>query len=74
MVNALESQIRLLVFTREINPWERWHPLRPLVHWYSTHQINKYLNVEIDRHVAKFKDRSSAPAKSIVSLALQAYS
>lgn len=73
MVNALKRQIRWLVFGSKINPWERWHPFRPLVHWYSTRQMNNYLHAELDRQMSKFQDHSSTPTKSIVSLALQTY-
>ncbi len=73
MVNALKRQIRWLVFGSKLNPWERWHPFRPLVHWYSTRQINNYLFPELDRQISRFRDHSSSPTKSIVSLALQTY-
>ena len=73
MVNALKRQIRWLLIPRNINPWERWHPLRRLVHWYSTRQINYHLNPELDRQIRKFQDHSSTPTKSIVRLALQTY-
>ena len=73
MVNALKRQIRWLVFGSKINPWERWHPWRWLVHWYSTRQINIYLNPELDRQISNFQDHSSTPTKSIVGLALQTY-
>ncbi len=73
MVNALKRQIRWLVFGSKLNPWERWHPFRPLVHWYSTRQINNYLFPELDRQISRYRDHSSSPTKSIVSLALQTY-
>ena len=73
MVNALKRQIRWLVFGSKINPWERWHPWRWLVHWYSARQIKNYLDPEIDQQIWKFQDHSSTPTKSIVGLALQTY-
>ena len=74
MVNALKRQIRWLVFGSKTNPWERWHRLRRLVHWYfARRQINNYLNPELDRRIWKFQDHSSTPTKSIVGLALQTY-
>ena len=73
MVNALKRQIRWLVFGSKLNPWERWHPFRRLVHWYSTRQINNYLYPELDRQISRFQDQRSASTKSIVSLALQTY-
>ena len=73
MVNALKRQIRWLVFGSKINPWERWHPLRRFVHWYSARQINNYLDPELDHQIGKFQDDNSTPTKSIVALALQTY-
>ena len=73
MIDALKRQIRWLIFGSSINPWERWHPLRRLVHWYSTRQINSYLEPELDRQISRFRDHGSKPTKSIVSLALQTY-
>ena len=73
MVNALKRQIRWLVFGSKLNPWERWHPFRRLVHWYSTRQMNDYLYPELDHQISRFQDPSSTPTKSIVSLALQTY-
>lgn len=73
MVNALKRQIRWLVFGSKINPWERWHPLRPFVHWYSNRQMNNYLHKELDSHVSKLQVQSATTKKSIISLALQTY-
>ena len=73
MVNAVKRQIRWLVFGSKLNPWERWHPFRRLVHWYSTRQMNDYLYPEIDRQTSKLQDHTYTPTKSIVSLALQTY-
>ncbi|KAI9796323.1 MAG: hypothetical protein M1835_004314 [Candelina submexicana] len=73
MVDSLKRQIRWLVFGSKINPWERWHPFRPLVHWYSRRQINNYLYKELDRHMLEQQDPNTATSKSIVSLALQTY-
>lgn len=73
MVNALKRQIRWLVFGSKLNPWERWHPFRRLVHWYCSYQINGCLSAELDRHILKHQDPNRTPSKSIVSLALQNY-
>ena len=73
MVDALKSQIRWLVFGSKLNPWERWHPFRWLVHWYNTRQMDNYLNVQLDKHLSKARDLTTTKTKSIVSLALQTY-
>lgn len=62
-----------MVFGNKVNPWERWHPLRPFVSWYSNRQMNDFLFKEFDNHVCKLQDQNSTPTKSIISLALQTY-
>lgn len=73
MVNALKRQMRWLPFLGQLNPWERWHPFRPLVHWCNARTMNEYLYPELDRQIATFRAQSSEPTKSIVRLALQTY-
>lgn len=73
MVNALKRQIDWLVFGSKLNPWERWHPFRWLVHRYCSHQINTYINADIDRHIANFRDDANTTSKSIIGLAMQTY-
>lgn len=70
-----------MVFGGEGNPFQQYHPFRPLVHWYNTWQMDKYLSPEVN---ARFEARraaavaevstSSAPrSKSVIDLALSAY-
>ncbi|KAL8781672.1 MAG: hypothetical protein Q9213_005889 [Squamulea squamosa] len=73
MVNALKRQIRWLVFGSKMNPWERWHPLRRLVHWCCTRQMDEYLYPELDRQISKVQEPNSTPSKSIISLVLHTY-
>ncbi|KAI4270966.1 MAG: hypothetical protein L6R38_006969 [Xanthoria sp. 2 TBL-2021] len=73
MVNALKRQIRWLVFGSKLNPWERWHPFRSLVHRYCSYQINSYINADLDRHIANFRVDTNTTSKSIVGLAMQTY-
>ena len=73
MVNALKRQMRWLPFLGQLNPWERWHPFRRLVHWYNTLRMNEYLYPELDRQIATYRAQSSEPTKSVVSLALQTH-
>ena len=73
MVDALKRQIRWLPYVGQLNPWERWHPFRRLVHWYNTREMNEYLYPELDRQIALYRAQSSESTKSIVRLALQTY-
>ena len=43
LVTVLRKQIPWMTFGGELNLWQRWHPLRPLVTWYNTRQMDGYL-------------------------------
>ena len=73
MINALKRQIRWLVFGSKLNPWERWHPFRRLVHWDCTRQMDSYLEPVLNSNVSKLQGQTSTPTKSIIGLALQTY-
>ncbi|KAL8802827.1 MAG: hypothetical protein Q9200_006453 [Gallowayella weberi] len=73
MVNALKRQIDWLASGSKLNLWERWHPFRSLVHHYCSHQINSYINADLDRHIANFNIDANTTSKSIVGLAMQTY-
>ena len=73
MVICLQRQIRWLSSGQEVNPWVRWHPIRPFVHWYSSLRIKQYLDRKLESHLAEVQDRQSTTRKSMISLAMQAY-
>ena len=72
LVNALRSQLSWLTFGNKVNPWERWHPFRPLIHRYNAYLMNSYISRELDRRFAAYQD-SEIHTKSIIDLALDTY-
>ena len=72
LVNALRSQLSWLTFGNKMNPWERWHPFRPLIHWYNAYLMNSYVSRELDRRFTAYRD-GERPTKSIIDLALETY-
>ena len=79
MASALRSQVNWLSFGNEINPWRRWHPLRPIVQWYNGRVMNRFIEKELDHRFAELqRDKASSDtdrpsSKSVVSLALESY-
>ena len=77
MVSALRRQIPWLTFGADINPFKRYHPLRPLMHWYNARQMNQYILHELEDRFSMFLHSDKAPntkgSKSIVNLALKTY-
>lgn len=70
-------QIRWLTFGADVNPLERYNPLRPLVHWYNTRRMNKYVSRELNNRLANYQGNESIQTvkrtKTIIDLALAAY-
>lgn len=69
-------QIRWLTFGADINPFTRYNPLRPLVHWYNSQRMNNYVSKEIARRIEKYRTSDSDAvmrSKSIIDLVLTAY-
>ena len=70
-----------MAFGNEGNPLQQLHPLRPIVHWYNTYQMNRYLSPEFDKRFAERKEASAsekstnsvAGGRSVVDLALTGY-
>lgn len=75
MVSALRSQATWLSYGAEFNLWERWHPVRPVMHWYNTRTMDTYINQELDERLSDYSESRKPPAneKSMVDLALQTY-
>ncbi|KAI9879875.1 MAG: hypothetical protein M1830_006727 [Pleopsidium flavum] len=77
LVDGLRMQIRWLTFGADVNPIERYNPLRPLVHWYNTRRMNQYVSRELNSRMTNFQGKESLqPAKrnkSVIDLALTAY-
>lgn len=70
-------QIRWLTFGADVNPFERYNPLRPLVHWYNTRRMNKYVSRELKSRLANYQGnegiQSAKRTKTVIDLALAAY-
>lgn len=70
-------QVRWLTFGTDINPFRRFNPLRPLVHWYNARRMNQYVSLVVDERIAKYQKREDLQGvkstKSILDLALAAY-
>ena len=77
MVSALRRQIPWLSFGAEFNPLDRFNPLRPLVQWYNTRQMDSYISRELeDRFINPNNTRTSdklGPRGSIIDLALKTF-
>ncbi|KAL9584239.1 MAG: hypothetical protein Q9212_002243 [Teloschistes hypoglaucus] len=76
LVEGLRMQTRWLSFGTEANPFARYSPLRPLIHWYNTQRMNNYVSREIDARYDRLRrsDKSlAAGGKSIIDLVLTAY-
>lgn len=73
MVDALRMQVRWLTIGAEVNPFTRYNPIRPLIHWYNLRQMNNYVSREIDNRVAERRTREELSAKgnkSVIDLVL----
>lgn len=77
LASALRSQIHWLSYRNEVNPWQRWHPLRPIIQWYNGREMNKYIIKELDNRLEAFQSRDKnaefKPSKSMIDLALENY-
>ena len=76
LVDGLRMQIRWLTFGADVNPFTRYNPLRPLVHWYNSRRMNNYVSKEIDNRFARLQaswDHFHERGKSIIDLVLTAY-
>ena len=77
MVSALRRQIPWLSFGAEFNPFDRYNPLRPLVQWYNTRQMDRYISRELeDRFIDSNKMQTPDKlerSRSIIDLALKTF-
>ncbi|KAI9777748.1 MAG: hypothetical protein M1816_004592 [Peltula sp. TS41687] len=73
MVSALRRQIPWLTFGAEVNPIQRYHPFRPLVHWYNARQMNKYISRVLEDRFAACTFGEARHSKSVINLALNKY-
>jgi cytochrome P450 len=78
LMTAMHSQIRWLSFGDEANPFERYHPLRPIMRWWHDRKMRRYVASLIDRSFeSKMRGQTGASQsesrKTIVDLAVDSY-
>jgi sterigmatocystin biosynthesis cytochrome P450 monooxygenase len=79
MVHSIRKIIRWLSFGSEPNLFQRYHPLRPFVHWYHSKILNEYLSKEVDKRYDLYRNQETENAtdlkqtKTIIDLALSTF-
>ncbi|KAL8927692.1 MAG: hypothetical protein Q9208_002107 [Pyrenodesmia sp. 3 TL-2023] len=76
LVNGLRMQVKWCTFGADKNPFTRFNPLRPLVHWYNSRRMNKYVTRVIESRFAELRSDQGLPEhanKSIIDLVLTTY-
>ena len=78
MVSALHSQTAWLKSGADTAFLSWFNPLRPLVHWYNTRTMDRYLSQRLETHFATRKNGSNSGMvkhnnKSVIDLALDTY-
>ncbi|KAL8902849.1 MAG: hypothetical protein Q9207_004338 [Kuettlingeria erythrocarpa] len=76
LVDGLRMQVKWCTFGVDINPFKRYNPLRPIVHWYNSRRMNRYVTRVIDSRFAELSSSQGHPGqanKSIVDLVLTTY-
>ena len=75
LVVSLRMQVKWLTFGSDINPFTRYNPLRPLVHWYNTRRMDRYITPKVEKRFMdlKYDSRSDKSNKSILDLVLTTY-
>lgn len=76
LVNGLRMQVKWLTFGADINPFARYNPARPVVHWYNSRRMNNYITRVIDSRFFELQVRerdSTRASKSIIDLVLTSY-
>ena len=64
-------------FGGELNLWQRWHPLRPLVHWYNSRIMNMYLQEKVEERSRAYGDflqaEDSKRNKALIDAVIDTY-
>ena len=69
-------QVKWLTFGTDLNPFTKYNPIRPLVHWYNTRRMNDYLDQKVDSRFRDLRIEGKGPDKSnksILDLVLATY-
>ena len=70
-----------MMFGSEGNPFQQCHPIRPLMHWCNTWQMDKYISPEVDERFQLYRTASTSETsmslaprgKSVIDLILTAF-
>ncbi|KAK8851032.1 cytochrome P450 [Apiospora arundinis] len=85
LASALRNQVKWQTFGNDLNLWRRWNPLRPIVQWYNSRIMTQYVRGELQKRFDEAKAAKRAatdagvgsavksPSKSVIALALDAY-
>ncbi|KAF2256296.1 cytochrome P450 [Trematosphaeria pertusa] len=80
LASALRTQIEWTTFGTEMNPFNRYHILRPLILWYNNRRLGNLINSEIMKRYKELRNSSTGkgdsavkPSKSIITLTLKEY-
>ena len=75
-VDSLRMQVRWCTFGPDINPFVRYNPWRPFVHWLNSRRMNDYVSKHIEGRFSTLQtsgDHLEASGQSIIDLVLTAY-
>ncbi|MCJ1379525.1 hypothetical protein MMC17_002626 [Xylographa soralifera] len=76
-ISGLRSQLKWLPIGDEINPWKKWNPIRPLVFWYNTRRMDRWLSKALDDRFTLRQSLGEAEMlkrnKPVIDLALDTY-
>lgn len=74
---VMRDQVRWLSFGNEANPFERYHPLRPIMRWWNDRKLRHFVSDQIDRCYkngeGKGKGAKQDNKKTIMDLAMNSY-
>ncbi|KAI4116566.1 MAG: hypothetical protein LQ338_007689 [Usnochroma carphineum] len=76
LVDGLRMQVKWCTFGADTNPFKRYNPARPVIHWYNSQRMNAYVTRVIDSRFAELRsgeDNTEKANKSIIDLVLTAY-
>lgn len=66
-------QVKWLTFGADVNPFKRYNPVRPLVHWYNSRRMNNFIAPRIDSRFVELRSTGTKGNKSIMDLVSTEY-
>lgn len=70
---AMRSQVRWQIADGELNIFTRWNPARPLVQWYNSRQMDRYIWKELEERFSERQKSNDTAPRSIMDLVLDNY-